>query len=122
MAACMGAASTLHCLTLCCMLQTLFKKMAVEKPHNSRMSVDSGHFVFHYIINADVCYLTLTEKSYPRKLAYQYLEELQTEFINLYGPQIQSVSRPYAFIKFGEPLHPAALLWVRCSAHPPGCG
>ena len=104
------------------MLQTLFKKMAVEKPHNSRMSVDSGHFVFHYIINADVCYLTLTEKSYPRKLAYQYLEELQTEFINLYGPQIQSVSRPYAFIKFGEPLHPAALLWVRCSAHPPSCG
>ncbi|CAK0787971.1 hypothetical protein CVIRNUC_011193 [Coccomyxa viridis] len=80
--------------------KTLFKKMAVEKPHNSRMSVDSGHFVFHYIINADVCYLTLTEKSYPRKLAYQYLEELQTEFINLYGPQIQSVSRPYAFIKF----------------------
>ena len=118
----MGGAGTLHSLTLCCTPQTLFKKMAVEKPHNSRMSVDSGHFVFHYIINADVCYLTLTEKSYPRKLAYQYLEELQTEFINLYGPQIQSVSRPYAFIKFGERLHPATLLWVRCSVHSPSGG
>ena len=75
--------------------------------------MDSGHFIFHYIVNADVCYLTLTEKSYPKKLAYQYLEELQTEFINLYGPQIQSVSRPYAFIKFGTPHHPATLLWVR---------
>jgi vesicle transport protein SEC22 len=82
--------------------QTLFKKMAVEKPSNSRMSVDSGYFVFHYMIDADVCYLTLTEKSYPKKLAYQYLEELQSEFVNLYGSQIQAVSRPYAFIKFGK--------------------
>ena len=118
----MGGAGTFHSLTFCCMLQTLFKKMAVEKPHNSRMSVDSGCFVFHYIINADVCYLTLTEKSYPKKLAYQYLEELQTEFINLYGPQIQSVSRPYAFIKFGEPPHPATMLWARCSGHSPSWG
>ena len=90
-------------LHLAVLLQTLFKKMAVEKSHNSRMSVDSGHFVFHYMIEADVCYLTLTEKSYPKKLAYQYLDELHSEFMNLYGSQIQSVSRPYAFIKFGKP-------------------
>ena len=77
----------------------------MEKPHNSRMSVDSGYFVFHYMIEADVCYLTLTEKSYPKKLAYQYLDELHSEFMNLYGTQIQSVARPYAFIKFGEPAH-----------------
>ena len=71
--------------------------------------MDSGYFVFHYMIDTDVCYLTLTEKSYPKKLAYQYLEELQSEFVNLYGSQIQTVSRPYAFIKFGERSHPQSI-------------
>lgn len=83
--------------------QTLFKRMAAEKAGDSRLSVDSGPFVFHYLIQADVCYLTLTDKSYPKKLAYQYLEELQSEFSRLYGPQIDAAARPYAFIKFGVP-------------------
>ena len=87
------------------MLQTLFKKMSQEKPHNSRMSVDAGHFVFHYMIEDDVCYLTLTEAKYPKKLAYQYLDELHSEFMNLFRTQIQSAVRPYAFVKFGEPAH-----------------
>ena len=78
--------------------------MAAEKAGDSRLSVDSGPFVFHYLIQADVCYLTLTDKSYPKKLAYQYLEELQSEFSRLYGDQIAAAARPYAFIKFGEAL------------------
>ena len=41
-------------------------------------------------------------QSYPRKLAYEYLEELANEFGRLYGPQVDAVARPYAFIKFGE--------------------
>ena len=48
-----------------------------------------------------MCYLTLAEKAYPKKLAFQYLEELQSEFSRLYGGQTDSVTRPYAFIKFG---------------------
>ena len=39
----------------------------------------------------------------PQKLAFQYLEELASEFSRLYGTQVDSVARPYAFIKFGEP-------------------
>ncbi len=137
--------------------------MAKENPANSRLSVDSGPFVFHYLIHDGICYLTLTDRcsfhpcsmplrqsnapsccgllhpcmqvapmerrfhavdgllwfvilqsgssylkggsfcfrSYPKKLAYQYLEELQSEFTSLYGTQIQNATRPYAFIKFG---------------------
>ena len=75
--------------------------MAQEKAGDSRLSVDSGPFVFHYLIAADVCYLTLADRSYPKKLAYQYLEELQSEFTSLYGQQIEAAARPYAFIKFG---------------------
>ena len=65
------------------------------------MSIESGGFTFHTLLDADVAYLTLTDKSYPKKLAFQYLEELQSEFSRLYGPQIEGVTRPYAFIKFG---------------------
>lgn len=39
-------------------------------------------------------------QGYPKKLAFQYLEELSGEFGRLYGTQVDGVSRPYAFIKF----------------------
>ena len=43
----------------------------------------------------------VSTQSYPRKLAYEYLEELANEFGRLYGSQVDAVARPYAFIKFG---------------------
>lgn len=64
------------------------------------MTIESGAFTFHYIIEGDVVYLTLVDKAYPKKLAFQYLEELAKEFSSLYGQQIDGVARPYAFIKF----------------------
>ncbi|GAB4820443.1 hypothetical protein N2152v2_007489 [Parachlorella kessleri] len=81
--------------------KSIFKKMSAgpSKPP-PRMTIESGPFTFHYIIEGDVCYLTLTDKAYPKKLAFQYLDELQSEFSRLYGPQIEGVTRPYAFIKF----------------------
>ena len=77
------------------------------------MTVESGGFSFHYLIQAGVCYLTMAEKGYPKKLAYQYVEELMKEFTSLYHSEIETVARPYAFIKFGEcpfwkPLKPLA--------------
>lgn len=58
-------------------------------------------YMFHYIVEGGICYLTLTDKGYPKKLAYEYLEELQKEFSKLYGSQVDTAARPYAFIKFG---------------------
>jgi hypothetical protein len=43
-------------------------------------------------------------QSYPKRLAYEYLEELQSEFGRLYGSQVDAAARPYAFIKFGKAL------------------
>eukprot|EP00842_Homolaphlyctis_polyrhiza_P005246 jgi/Hompol1/5722/HPOL_002039-RA len=76
----------------------LFKSLT----HNTeqRCSIDSPPFVFHYIIEFGVCYLCLCDRSYPKKLAYSYLEELQKEFQSLYGNEIGTVARPYAFVKF----------------------
>jgi vesicle transport protein SEC22 len=83
-------------------LQQLFKKMSLDGPQASRMSVDLGApYMFHYIVEGGICYLTLTEKGYPKKLAYEYLEELQKEFSKLYGAEVDTAARPYAFIKFG---------------------
>lgn len=48
-----------------------------------------------------VVYLTITERAYPRKLAFLYLEELAREFETSYGAQVQQRNlRPYAFVGF----------------------
>ena len=57
--------------------------------------------LFSYIIEGRVCYLTLCDRSYPKKLAFQYLEDLKNEFEKVNGNQIETAARPYAFIKFG---------------------
>lgn len=51
---------------------------------------------------AKICFLTLAEKGYPRRFAFDYLDDLQKEFLQLHGQQIDSVERPYKFITFGE--------------------
>eukprot|EP00824_Muranothrix_gubernata_P020225 TRINITY_DN4048_c0_g1_i1.p2 TRINITY_DN4048_c0_g1~~TRINITY_DN4048_c0_g1_i1.p2 ORF type:complete len:216 (+),score=33.15 TRINITY_DN4048_c0_g1_i1:110-757(+) len=66
----------------------------------ARCTIETGPFHFHYIIDGGVCYLTLCDKAYPRRLAYSYLEELAKEFKNLYETSIEGAMRPYAFIKF----------------------
>jgi len=54
-----------------------------------------------YLIEEDVCYLCICEKSYPRKLAFSYLEELAKEFQNSYGNDVKKPGlRPYAFVQF----------------------
>ena len=54
-----------------------------------------------YIIEGRVCYLTMCDRAYPKKLAFQYLEDLKNEFERVNGSQIETAARPYAFIKFG---------------------
>lgn len=48
----------------------------------------------------------MCERSYPKKLAFQYLEDLKSEFERVNGSQIETAARPYAFIKFGKILVP----------------
>lgn len=64
------------------------------------MTIATGPHAFHVLTEGGVAYVTLTDGQYPKKLAFQYLEELASEFTRLYGSQIQDANRPYAFIKF----------------------
>ncbi|XP_047088808.1 25.3 kDa vesicle transport protein-like isoform X1 [Lolium rigidum] len=79
----------------------LFKNLSKGQHEASRMSIETGSFFFHYIIEGRVCYLTMCDRSYPKKLAFQYLEDLKNEFERVNGSQIETAARPYAFIKFG---------------------
>lgn len=63
--------------------------------------MESGpHFCFHYVLSGGVCILTLTERAYPKRLAFDYLDELRKEFFQIYGAQVANASRPYEFIRF----------------------
>lgn len=54
-----------------------------------------------YLIDNHVCYLCICERSYPRKLAFTYLQDIATEFYSSYGNEIMNPSlRPYAFVQF----------------------
>jgi vesicle transport protein SEC22 len=55
-----------------------------------------------YLIADNVGYLTIADKSYPRKLAFSYLDELSKEFSTSYGPKVETVRKPYAFVGFGQ--------------------
>lgn len=59
--------------------------------------------IVSYIIEGRVCYLTMCDRAYPKKLAFQYLEDIKNEFERVNGAQIETAARPYAFIKFGMP-------------------
>lgn len=56
-----------------------------------------------YLIVDKVIYMCICDSSYPRKLAFSYLDELSKEFQRSYEGKIESVTRPYAFMAFGEP-------------------
>ncbi|XP_047256888.1 25.3 kDa vesicle transport protein isoform X2 [Capsicum annuum] len=80
--------------------KSLFKNLSMGQIETSRMSVETGPYIFHYIIEGRVCYLTMCDRVYPKKLAFQYLEDLKNEFERVNGSQIETAARPYAFIKF----------------------
>lgn len=54
-----------------------------------------------YLISDNVVYLVIADKSYPRKLAFSYLDELSKEFVTSYGAKVETVRKPYAFVGFG---------------------
>merc|ERR1712051_425457 len=76
----------------------LFKTLTATSP--IKCSIESGQYLFHYIIEQDACFLTLCDRSFNKKLAYSFLEDLSQEFYSLYGQRINTATRPYSFIEF----------------------
>lgn len=66
----------------------------------ARCTIEAGPCYYHYMIEAGVVYLTLSDRGYPRRLAFQYLSEIQQEFQRLHGAELSRYSRPYACVGF----------------------
>ncbi|KAH9843979.1 protein transport protein Sec22 [Rhodofomes roseus] len=62
-----------------------------------RCSIESAQYTLHYLISDNVVYLVIADKSYPRKLAFSYLDELSKEFATSYGAKVDTARKPYAF-------------------------
>jgi len=59
----------------------------------AKMSIDTTEKKsFHYLIRDGICYLTLTESSYPKRLSFLYLDEISDGFVQElskdYGDQV----------------------------------
>ncbi|KAK2155190.1 hypothetical protein LSH36_246g01041 [Paralvinella palmiformis] len=76
----------------------LFRRMNASSP--TKGTLETGPFLFHYLIERGVCYLILVEKTFSKRLAFNYLEDVQAEFHAQYGSRVDTVSRPYSFIEF----------------------
>ncbi|KAF1810997.1 vesicle transporter SEC22 [Eremomyces bilateralis CBS 781.70] len=65
-------------------------------------TIECGQYTLHYLIHDNVIYLCICERSYPRKLAFTYLSDIQGEFTNTYPAQqyLSANLRPYAFVEF----------------------
>ncbi|XP_068646280.1 25.3 kDa vesicle transport protein SEC22-1 [Aristolochia californica] len=66
----------------------------------SKMSIRTDHFLFHYMVENGICYIALCDSSYPRKLALHYLEDLEKELKKVDIKVLETISRPYSFMRF----------------------
>lgn len=74
----------------------------LDRNSEPQASIESGAYTLHYVIAADIVYMAITDRTYPRKLAFTYLSDLSTEFSNTYpaAQLLSAVLRPYAFMEF----------------------
>jgi len=62
----------------------------------SRRSFENGDFLIHYIIESRVVFMTMCDKSYPKGLAFQFLDAVHQAFMRENGRKIPTFDRPYA--------------------------
>ncbi|KAI9982958.1 hypothetical protein PInf_006809 [Phytophthora infestans] len=86
----------------------IMKRLDQRAP--TKCSIESGAYTFHYLIQEGVCYLTLADRGFPKRLAFLYLVEVHAGFVeelerdsgNNWRDVVTTVARPYAFIKFDK--------------------
>jgi vesicle transport protein SEC22 len=72
------------------------------------MSIVSGNKIFYYMARDSLCFLTMTESRYPKRLAFLYLDEIGdmvlAELVNEFGNNVSSYKE-----RAEVGLHPAGL-------------
>ncbi|XP_061369558.1 25.3 kDa vesicle transport protein SEC22-1 [Gastrolobium bilobum] len=66
----------------------------------SKMTIRIDHYCFNYLVENGVIFIVLCESTYPRKLAFHYLQDIHKEFEKFDKTLIDKITRPYSFVKF----------------------
>jgi hypothetical protein len=53
-----------------------FARLDKKKNRANKMSIAAGDKVFYYMTRDSLCFLTMTEARYPKRLAFLYLDEV----------------------------------------------
>lgn len=59
------------------------------------MSITSGNNVFYYMVRDTLCFLSMTESSYPKRMGFLYLDEVAdlilSELVNEFGNEVSGL-------------------------------
>ncbi|KAH9589183.1 Longin domain [Trypanosoma melophagium] len=85
--------------------KTLLRKLAIEYSNPSTnlpplLTIVWKNYVYHVLSESGVSFLTMCDTATPAGVAFAFLEDVAREFLQQYGPQVESATRPYCFIKF----------------------
>ncbi|XP_071523049.1 vesicle-trafficking protein SEC22b-B-like [Panulirus ornatus] len=80
----------------------LLKKLHFNSP--PRASLDAPPHVIHYMVEKDIIYIVVSDKSTSQERAFTYLQQVAQEFWSQYGDRVQEANRPYSFIEFDTTL------------------
>ncbi|ESQ43297.1 hypothetical protein EUTSA_v10015442mg [Eutrema salsugineum] len=81
----------------------ILKQISKDSLLYPKMTILIDHHSFHFLVEKKICYIALSESSYPRKLLFHYLQDLQKEFDNFDETTlIKTISKPYSFVRFGK--------------------
>ncbi|XP_024959513.1 25.3 kDa vesicle transport protein isoform X2 [Cynara cardunculus var. scolymus] len=89
---------------------TIFKQHAEFLLHEistaalppSATTIFHHHHCFNYMVRNGICFITLCDASYPTKLAFHYLQDLQKEFDKVDRESVEHVTEPYSFVEFDK--------------------
>jgi vesicle transport protein SEC22 len=65
---------------------------------------DYAVLLLSFLVENGVVYIVLCESTYPRKLAFHYLQDIQKEFEKFDKTLIGKITKPDSFVKFGNSL------------------
>ncbi|KAM3682289.1 hypothetical protein ACB098_12G061900 [Castanea mollissima] len=80
--------------------ELILKEISKGALAHSKMTIHIDHHSFNLLVDNGIIFITLCDSSYPRKLAFHYLQDLQKEFEKFDNRLVEKITRPYSFVKF----------------------
>ncbi|KAH7825636.1 Vesicle transport protein Sec22A [Monocercomonoides exilis] len=76
----------------------ILKTLTFSSP--KQLAIEEGRFIYYYSIDHNVVFLALCSSSFPRSIAFSYLEDISRDFLRLHATEIEAAIRPFAFVSY----------------------